>query len=260
MKRLIHLTVDGLRPEMIDTGSCKFLKALSEKALYTNQMRSVIPPITLPCFFSIFYGVNPLTHGVFYNIIPENYTVKSPNLFDILADNGITSLSFFNWETLERSMGKRKDSVKKIFVDDLTIKGDIEIVDKVISLSLNEEKKLPDFIFIYLGTLDEVGHKYGWLSSDYVKTAEVLDSLIEKLFGVFSKEYDFLIHSDHGGYEYGHYVIMEEIMRVPFIFYSPEKPLRNLKKLAPSIVDIAPTILSLFNIETPDLWEGSSIL
>ncbi|SNR79635.1 alkaline phosphatase family protein [Desulfurobacterium atlanticum] len=257
MKKLIHIAVDGLRPEMIDTGRCKFLKSLSEKALYTNQMRSVIPPITLPCFFSIFHGVNPLTHGVFYNIIPENYTVKSPNLFDVLTDNGINTISFFNWKTLGKSMGKKKPSGEKVFIDDLTIKGDVEIVDKVISL--NEERKLPDFIFIYLGALDEVGHKYGWLSSEYVKTAEVVDSLIEKLFRVFSKECDFLIHSDHGGYEFGHYVIMEEIMNVPFIYYSSGEKLDTLQKLAPSIVDIAPIVLSRFGIEIPVSWEGNSI-
>ncbi len=257
MKKVFLISVDGFRPEMVDENYCNFLKQLAKNNFYINNMRSMIPPITLPCFFSVFFGVNPFTHGVFYNIIPDEYKVESPNLFEVLEENRIESYAFFNWGTLEKSFGRKGIYGKRKFVDDLTINGDKKMVEEILSFPTDS---LPNVFYLYLGALDEVGHKDGWMSNSYIETAKVVDSLIEKLFNRFAGDYDFIIHSDHGGYEYGHYVIMEEIMNVPFIYYSPEKSLCNLKKLAPSIVDIAPTILSLFNIEAPSLWEGSSIL
>ncbi|WP_457755992.1 alkaline phosphatase family protein [Thermodesulfatator indicus] len=255
MKKLILISIDGFRPELIDKKYCQFLHSLSKNSHYSNNVQSVIPPITLPCFYSIFFGVNPLTHGVFYNIIHDDYNVNSPNLFEILSKNNFSCSAYFNWKTLEKAFGHNNNLVK-YFIDDLTINGDIKMVSLLLE---NIKSHLPDFIFLYLGALDEVGHKYKWMSKEYIETAKTVDKLVKILIESLGETYDFIIHSDHGGYEYGHYVLMKEIMTVPLIFFS--RNFNNIefnKKVG--IIDIAPTILNYFGIDIPINWEGTPFI
>ncbi len=83
-----------------------------------------------------------------------------------------------------------------------------------------------------------------------------------------------IISADHGEFlgEKGLFIhgksFYEQVMKIPFILILPERLrkanttfLKNIKKcsMPTSIVDIAPTVLSLIDIDSPKTWEGISI-
>ncbi len=255
MKKLILISIDGFRFDLVNKEYCPFVHSYALNGLFL-KIRSVIPPITLPCFCSIFYSVKPETHGIFYNIIPNEFKIPYPNLFEILYQNNLKSAVFFNWETLKRSFGDLKNIQFCFFENDLTIKG-----DKALIKEANQyiKKDNPDFVFIYIGSLDEIGHDYGWMSSEYLKIAKEIDNLIANFIKEVGIDYSYIIHSDHGGIENGHYVKLREVLEVPFIYLNFEKKFLKSKEINKSIIDIAPTILKYFNILIPKEWEGKSI-
>lgn len=51
----------------------------------------------------------------------------------------------------------------------------------------------PDFAFIYVGWVDEAGHKFGWLSPEYKESWKT----IEGILGAISGEYEVIITVGH---------------------------------------------------------------
>jgi len=253
MQPLCLISIDGLRPELILNQDCSFLFNLSQKGRFTTA-RSVYPPITLPCFCALFFGISPLKHGIFYNEIPKNYSIHYPNLFQVLAQKGLKTGVFFNWEPLQKSFGNLKDIDWFGLEKDLTLKGDARSLSQALDYA---QKRAPDFIFIYIGALDEIGHQYGWMSNQYLDAAREIDKLVQE-FVPNLPQYKFILHSDHGGFEFGHYVDLPEIMTIPLIFYNFDlKP--DLTLNHPSLLDLAPTIATHFNCPVPESWEGKNL-
>lgn len=46
---------------------------LCSRASYTFDAKTVYPSITLPCHISLFYGVEPMRHGIVSNIITADH-------------------------------------------------------------------------------------------------------------------------------------------------------------------------------------------
>ena len=86
MKAVIIL-VDGMRPDGLM--EIPYAKAMSEKASFTMNARTVYPSVTLPCHMSLFHSVDPSRHGVTTNTYtPQVRPVKG--LCEVLNDNGKT--------------------------------------------------------------------------------------------------------------------------------------------------------------------------
>ena len=91
---------------------------------------------------------------------------------------------------------------------------------------------------------------------DYIKHA--IDN-VKKVIDCVGDEYTVIVTADHGGHDRCHGTELAEDMTIPMIFHGEEfeknKELENI-----SILDIAPTIADIMNLEVPREWEGKSIL
>ena len=78
-EKVILISIDGMRPDGAVGCGHPFVQELMEKSTYTLQGGSVLPPVTLPCHTSMFYGVPPERHGILTNTYtPVSYTHLAP--------------------------------------------------------------------------------------------------------------------------------------------------------------------------------------
>ena len=56
-KKVILISVDGMRPDGLQQCGNPFLEELKKTASYTFDARTVIPSVTLPCHMSMFHSV-----------------------------------------------------------------------------------------------------------------------------------------------------------------------------------------------------------
>lgn len=260
MKTLLIL-VDGMRPDAL----VKVPKAreFMKKASYTLSGTTVMPSVTLPCHMSLFHSVDPDRHGTTTNTyMPQVRPIKG--LFDVLASDRKKCAFFYNWEQL-RDISRPGSLDYSFFcrgritpkVDEVSFEEANNIVTDAAIAYLKE--KSPDCAFLYMGYVDEAGHKHVWLSEEYMAAMENSWNNIFRVLDVLSEEYTVIVTADHGGHDRTHGTDDPEDMTIPVLILGKDFPAgKELQNV--SIKDIAPTIAELLGVEPEDEWEGKSLL
>jgi predicted AlkP superfamily pyrophosphatase or phosphodiesterase len=253
---VILAAIDGLRAEALSITNCPNLEQLRKSGAFSLNARSVVPSITLPCFLSIFHSIPPQLHGTMHNTwVPMARPV--PGLVETLRSAGKKAAFFYNWEPL-RNLNLPLHLSFSYFIDNLDDihTGDFLIVEQALRCMSDSPW---DFIFIYLGTLDVVGHKHGFMSPDYLKQLEHLDKAVGMLLDSIPQETFLLLLSDHGGHDRTHGTESPEDMIIPWFMHGPNVRKGYELQTPPSLLDAAPTIVRILNVPAPTEWEGKYI-
>lgn len=62
----------------------------------------------------------------------------------------------------------------------------------------------PDFVFLYLGRPDEKGHRFGWMSKEYLDSVYNAVDCIQTVCEYLGDAYDIIVTADHGGHDRVH--------------------------------------------------------
>jgi phosphopentomutase len=176
-----------------------------------------------------------------------------PGLVEVARSAEKRVAFFYNWEQL-RDVARPGNIHYSYFRDSWHDQdGDVEIIDKARRFISHEH---PDFVFLYVGTIDGVGHDYGWMSEEYLKQLEHVDDLLRDFFDSLPSDYSTIIQSDHGGHERNHGIDSPEDMTIPWMAVGP-----NIKKgyaiqSQVSLLDTAPTIAKILGLQPHPEWEG----
>lgn len=254
-KKVILILVDGMRPDGYLGCGNPYAQKLIEESEYSMKAQTVFPSVTLPCHISLFYGVAPDRHGTTTNdFAPQVRPVKG--LIEHIHDAGGKCGSFYNWEQL-RDVSKPGHLDRVFYVDQMKLENaDGVVTDYCIDYI---EKEDPDFVFLYLGFTDEMGHWNGWMSEEYLTTVNNAVSCIEKVKNRFGDTHDIIVTADHGGHMRGHGSDTVEDMTIPILFSGPSFR-KNVELDNLNIMDIAPTVCKILGAPTSPEWEGKSIL
>jgi len=255
--KIVLVLVDGMRPDAIKGNP--IAADMMKKGSFCLNGHTVIPSETLPCHVSLFHSVDTSRHGVTTNIyVPQ---VRSINgICEVLRSAGRKCAFFYNWEQL-RDLTRPGVLVYSFFVAGEYHKGgyeeaNVEVIDAAIEYITDNA---PDFSFVYLGWVDDVGHKCGWMSDEYMRAVNESWKQIQRIRDVISEEYTLLVIADHGGHDRTHGTEMTEDMTIPMIIegksFTPNKEFYDA-----SIQDVAPTIARLFGLKPDDEWEGKSLI
>ncbi len=255
MPPVVLISLDGVRPDALTTASCPALHSVREQGASTLCARSVIPSVTLPCHSSIFHSVPPARHGITSNLFTP-MARPLPGIVEVARASGKHTAFFYNWEQL-RDLARPGYIHYSYFRDSfLDADGDDETVSQATRFILMEK---PDFVFLYIGTVDTAGHSYGWMSERYLQQLEHIDGLLGDFFNSLPPVYSAIIHSDHGGHDHAHGTDLDEDMLIPWMAIGP-----NIKKSYTiqseiTLLDTAPTIASIMGIPAHHEWEGRSV-
>ena len=161
-KKVILISIDGLRPDAVETCGHPFVNTLKENGCYSPDASSVVPPVTLPAHTSIFYSVPPIRHGIITNdYMPPVRPIRG--LAEQLERADKTCAAFYGWEPMRHvwTSGNMKYS---LFVNEYEEdNSDLLLTQEALSLI---ERKEPDCISISGGNgrqrrsrprLDDIG-------------------------------------------------------------------------------------------------------
>lgn len=258
-KRAVLTVVDGLRPDAIEDRHAGFGR-LARLGASTMAARSVVPSVTLPCHMSIFHSVPPTRHGVTSNV----YTPMArpvPGLAEVVAAEGKRMAAFYSWEPLRDVT--RPGSL--VHAEHLAYRGDPQRSDH-----RTLERALPfvandaiDVTFLYLGSIDEVGHDHGWMSDRYRQQVDLVDTLLQRLLDALhhrlATDTTVLLLADHGGHDRSHGTECAEDMTVPFFVAGPHVPRGVPLDGDVSLLDVAPTVAAALHLPVPAAWEGRDV-
>lgn len=256
MKKVILISIDGMRPDGLMKCNNTFVDDLLKMTSHTLEAKTVFPSVTLPCHLSMFYSIPPQRHGTLSNefVVP----VRPINgLLEELKENKKRSSMYYGWEPL-RAVGRPGSLVASEYIWAYSF----DNTDGMLTDRALDYIKLasPDFVFLYMVETDEKGgHDAGWMSETYLEYISRAIDNVKRVIDEVGDEYSVIITADHGGHDRCHGTELDEDMIIPMMFYGPEfekgKKLQNV-----SILDIAPTVADIMGIDIPREWEGKSLI
>ena len=97
-RHVIVVSIDGLRPDAIDSYGAPTLQRLMREGSYTLSGRTIDPSKTLPSHTSMLTGQPPERHGVLWNTVAtaEAESIELPNVFGLARAHGYTTAAFFS--------------------------------------------------------------------------------------------------------------------------------------------------------------------
>lgn len=254
-EKVVLVLIDGMRPDGLLNCGHPFVETLLNESTYDLNAQTVYPSITLPCHMSLFHSVDPSRHGILSNTyVPQVRPITG--LFDQLDLYGRKCAFFNSWETLRDLSTPDHLHTYCCFnlhkQDDTDPKG----TDAAIAYI---QQELPDFLFLYLGEVDEIGgHSQGWMTEGYLKAVNKAMGCIEKLYNSLPNDYTLMVIADHGGHDRTHGSQMPEDMTIPVCICGPKFE-KGAEISGVSIKDISVTVAKLLEVPPVKEWEGKAL-
>lgn len=254
--KVILISIDGMRSDGLQACRNPYVNELEKSCAYTYCAESVNPSVTFPCHFSMAHSVTPQRHGILTNTyIPQVRPVLG--IFEKIKNAGGNSAMFYGWEPLRDIATPGSLKFSTYINAYMTESSDTALTDAAIR---NIEENKPDFIFLYMVETDEKGgHDNGWMSKEYLRRISIAVDNVKRIIDKFGEEYSIIVMADHGGHERTHGTEMPEDMTIPLFFYGKEFCAGEIKDKL-SLLNIAPTIAKIMEIEPEHEWEGESII
>ena len=215
---LLLISIDAFRPDYLDRGLTPTLSAIARDGVRARWMQSSFPSLTFPNHYTLVTGKWPDHHGVVNNTMTDpaipavRFTISNS---DAVGDPRWWSQAVPLWVTAHQAglrtailfwpgseapnQGVRPDDWLKY---DKSLKG-VDRVDKVLGWLRRPPATRPDFITLYLDTVDIAGHDAGPDSPHVDKALRDVESSLARLFaGLRALKRDgrinIVIVSDHG--------------------------------------------------------------
>ncbi len=243
--RVILISVDGLRADVISEETAPNLAALRAAGVSAGEALNDLPSATLPNHATMLTGLVTDRHGLILNIVLPG-TIPQLTLFDFAAEAGLRS-AFFASKT------KLGHLAPPGALEIIAIDGDTEpLVARLIEQITPDG---PDLIFAHLRDPDSVGHRDGWLTSPYMEAVAQIDRLIGEIAAAAASDDSrptyVIVTADHGGDGANHFLNIAANRRIPWIVTGPDIPAGRVLEATVSIADTTPTVLWLLGAEVP---------
>ena len=258
MSKVFLALIDGMRPDSLTTCDHPFFRELLQTSRYSMNMRTIMPSVTLPCHMSLFHSVSAERHGILTNTyVPQVRPVNG--ICEHLAASGKRCAFFYTWEPLKDLSRPLALSRANYYSGRLYTYAKADRMVTEDAERMLQSGDTPDFIFFYQCRADEDGHKYGWMSEQYIQA--VSDSLdnIQHVAKQLPSDYAFILTADHGGHDRSHGTDSAEDMTTPFFLRHSSIAPGEISG-TPGILDIAPTVASCLGLLPDSDWEGNSLL
>jgi predicted AlkP superfamily pyrophosphatase or phosphodiesterase len=274
--RVLVIGIDGCRPDALQAANTPNLDALVEQGIWFDGTDIRQPDrqdgantVSGPGWSNLLTGVWPDKHGIIDNKFTEPHYDAFPHFFQRIKEvrpNAVTA-SFSSWPPIARIITRSADVARNFPATDPEdldgyLAGDAEASAACIDYL---QTKDPTCVVLYLGQVDESGHKYGFHPSvpEYIRALETVDGYIgdvQKALRKRAAEKDenwlTIVCTDHGGAgtDHGNGHDNPEIRRT-FLIVSGDSTQRGRSDKPTWQVDVVPTALKHLGIEPKTEWK-----
>lgn len=254
-RRVVILSIDGLRPDAISLAPMANLMALAQSGAYSLSAQTVYPSVTLVSHSSMLSGLCPAKHGVYWNdYLPNLGYAQGTDLFDIAHAAGFeTDMVVSKKKLIQVTEPSSLDSF--LFVNDR----DTVVMERLL------EGFPEDFgvLFIHFGITDGMGHSYGWLSPQQLSVLFRADQALGQFLDALDarnlrSETLLIVTSDHGGHDSTHGSNSPEDMTIPWIAAGPGIQPKVLTSFIQT-TDTAATAAFALGLPIPAEWDGAPV-
>ena len=222
--RLLIVSIDGLRPDVMLRANAPNLHGLMKDGSYTCWARTTNVAITLPSHVSMLTGVTPDRHGISWNnddAKKHHIRPNAPSILQLAHDAGLTT-----------GMVTGKSKFKTLYEPSAVDWALISETDKCPDWLVAEwadrmvREYKPQVMFLHFAGADSAGHSKGWGSTDQIKTIESIDASLGVALQALkdTKLYDqtaIIVSADHGGSGTGHGAHDDRSRYIPWIARGP---------------------------------------
>ena len=248
---LLVLSLDGFRPDYLDSGLVPTLYKFSEEGVRADYLMSQFPTITYPNHFSIATGLHPAWHGIVDNIFYDktlnqtfNISSKGANddkwwlgnpIWKLGRDEGLTTACYF-WP------GSEVDSLLPNYTfpyqRNTPLIKQLRQVDSWLQLP---EDKRPRLMMVYSYQPDSASHSYGYYSNEMNDSLREIDSSLNTFLSNSSiwNCVDKIIVSDHGfaNVSQAKTLYLDDIIDITLIYPVEQGPIMTFNVMNQSQTD-----------------------
>jgi predicted AlkP superfamily pyrophosphatase or phosphodiesterase len=262
-RHVVVVSIDGLRPDAIESYEAATLQRLMREGSYTLSATTINPSKTLPSHTSMLTGQPPERHGVLWNNVTaaETDSVDLPNVFGVARANGYTTAAFFS----------------KAKFQPLQVDGTLDYSQApggwwgrwssertVSDVAHYLESARPNLLFVHLTDPDAGGHRSGWMTEEYGRAVVAADRAMARLISAaeqaFGKgDFTLIVTADHGGHDNSHGSDDPRDVTIPWIAWGKGVKPGELAGTAIRTMDTAATALWLLGVSEPSDWAGQPV-
>jgi len=270
-KHIVFIGVDGWSVAEFSPALMPFTASLKDAGAWTFDKRTVIPTSSGINWESLFTATPPEYHGYtkWNSTSPDYKQVTAqgrsdiPTIFRLLREKEPKAeiAAFYEWKHIKALVDSTAVNDLRFFEE--SIEGDNAEVEAACAYL---KAKKPRLALFYFGTLDHMGHTYGWKSDEYRSYLTQIDKCIHGIFqGIKAAglENDTLVvlTTDHGGNKKSHGgQWVDDVMRTPLFFVGKGARV-GYELQGPSIeMDVPATIAWLLGIKPLDNWTGKALV
>jgi predicted AlkP superfamily pyrophosphatase or phosphodiesterase len=260
--KVLLILVDGMRPDAVTSCTHPAVRDFMENSLYTLSARTVMPSVTLPTHMSLVPQRSAGTARDNHKYISRRMVQAARRICASasMPPPANAALSFTTGSSFATCARPGSLSASPPFSAAICM--GYEAANELVTCAAIEclESSEPDFMFVYLGWVDEAGHAHGWMGDEYMRSVRASWDQIERMSEVaFERGYTVIVTADHGGHERSHGSDMDEDMLIP-LFIRGEGIEPGTLPEGTSILDIAPTAVSIVGAQPAREWEGKVLL
>lgn len=275
-RRVLVIGIDGCRPDAVEAAETPNIDALAKDGTWFEgtDIRQPVRTddantISGPGWSNLLTGVWPDKHGVLDNKFTSPHYDRFPHFFARIkeARPDAFTASYSTWPPIARIITRSADDVQNFPADDPKdlkgyIEGDIEATSATINCLKSKD---PTCIVLYLGQVDETGHKFGFHPTipEYITAIERVDAHIGDVLATVkdrskarNEDWLILVCTDHGGAgtDHGDGHNNPEIRRT-YMIVSGNAAAKGRSTEQTWQVDVVPTALKHLGIEIKPEWE-----
>lgn len=252
IERVLIISYDGMRPDAIGAAPMpNLLKLVGNGAYSFTSAVTIDYPATSPSHASMLSGLCMDKHGVIYDkyFAYMGYS-KGVDIFDLAHAAGLRTVMIVSKDKLRQMAEPETTDVFEVRY------GESAVAKEAVA-------QIADgfgLMFIHFAGPDLRGHKYGWMSGEYMKVLREGDAALGKILVALEENHLLdttliIVTADHGGHDKNHIGLVIEDYRIPWIAYGPGVVPAELTLLI-STTDTAATAAYALKLPLQDDWDG----
>jgi Type I phosphodiesterase / nucleotide pyrophosphatase len=261
---VLVVSIDGLRPDAIESFGASTLQRLIREGSYTLAASTIMPSKTLPSHTSMLTGIPPERHQVLWNTVvtADAELIELPTIFGVARARGFRTAAFFSkakFQPLQQPGTLDYSQAPGGWFGRWTSRRTVSDVEKHLATFQ------PHLLFVHLADPDRAGHSAGWMSPAYGRAVVAADAGVGRLLTAADRaygvgKYTVIVAADHGGHDFDHGSADATDVTIPWIAWGLGVRPGQLRDGLVRTMDTASTVLWLLGLEEPSDWSGTPVL